>query len=203
MLNILMNSLQEIVHKDVLLSNYQTNFIESHVFGPFFPWFYIGQQTLNKNRDFIPTHVQKNYINTPFMSHTLLLRTEEENMHHAARPLSHFSQYYEFFIEIFHNFMVENKIFYTKIFRANLNLNMHNTELHTEPHLDHSWPHNNFIMYLNTCRRGDTIIWTDNFEKSFRFPCIKFKAITFKGLYHGHYFPLEGERRIVFVVTYI
>ena len=99
--------------------------------------------------------------------------------------------------------MTENSLKYKKIFRANLNLNWYNGDEHTEPHRDHIWPHHNFIMYLNTCEQGQTIIWPDDFSTSYMIPCEQYTAVTFRERWHAHRFPKPGTRRVVFVVTYI
>jgi hypothetical protein len=99
--------------------------------------------------------------------------------------------------------MVEQGLKYKKIYRANLNLNWYNGDLHTEPHIDHDWPHYNFIMYLDTCDEGETLVWKDNFEEMHAVPCVKYTAVTFKSCWHAHKYPALGQRRIVFVVTYI
>jgi hypothetical protein len=179
--------------------------IETTILGQMFPWYYIGQQTMNKSLEYLPETIRPyiSQINSPFLSHTILRRTEEESVNHIDRPLNHFSEFYEFFIEIFHRYMTENKLKYKKIFRANLNLNWHNGNGHTEPHRDHTWPHCNFIMYLNTCDQGQTIVWPDDFSTSYMIPCEQYTAVTFKEHWHAHRFPAPGTRRVVFVVTYI
>ena len=189
-----------IVHAPVTIYKSEHDFIENFVYGTSFPWFWQGQQTFNDARETknIPDEMQ--YYNGPYLSHTLLRRVEEENAKHTAKD---YSEHYEFFIEIFHRWMKERGLSYSRIFRANLNLNWYNGDLHTEPHLDHPWPHYNFIMYLDTCNNGETIVWSDNFEESYAIPCINYTAITFKSCWHAHRYPSPGQRRIVFVVTYI
>lgn len=197
--------LSSIINSTVTVYPREQQFIDETVMGCNFPWYYIGQQTIQKNKDLFPDNIKPflNYANSPFLSHTLLLRTEEEDVGHQNRPTSHYSQFYEFFIEIFHRYMTEHNLQYKKIFRANLNLNWHNGFEHTEPHYDHKWPHNNFIMYLNSCNQGETVIWPSDFSTSYMIPCIKNTAISFQSQWHGHRFPPMGERRVVFVVTYI
>ena len=179
--------------------------IETVILGPMFPWYYIGQQTMNKSLDYLPEPIRPyiSQVNSPFLSHSLLMRTEDEHVDHTSRPLNQYSNFYEFFIEIFHRFMVENGLKYKKIFRANLNLNWYNGTGDTEPHRDHSWPHYNFIMYLDTCEQGQTIIWPDDFSVSYMIPCEQYTATTFREMWHAHRFPALGTRRVVFVVTYV
>jgi hypothetical protein len=198
------NPLDLIIKSPVNLSPREKEFIETTVMGQMFPWYYIGQQTMNKSLDYLPEQLRPyhKHINPPFLSHILLMRTEEELVDHLSRPINQYSESYEFFIEIFHRFMVENGLKYKKIFRANLNLTWYHGLEHTEPHRDHDWPHYNFIMYLNTCENGETIIWPDDFSTSYAIPCEQYTAITFREMWHAHRFPPIGARRVVFVVTY-
>lgn len=199
------NSLDILVRAPVNLYPAEKQFIETTVMGQMFPWYYIGQQTMNKSLDYLPEHIRPfhKHVNPPFLSHTLLRRTEEESINHSSRPLNDFSESYEFFIEIFHRFMVENQLAYKKIFRANLNLTWYNGTEHTEPHRDHEWPHYNFIMYLNTCEQGQTIVWPDDFSTSYLIPSEQYTAVAFRERWHAHRFPPMGAKRVVFVVTYI
>lgn len=199
------NPLDNIFHAPVTVYPREREFIETNILGQMFPWYYIGKQTMNKSLDYLPEPIRPHIkqINSPFLSHTLLMRTEDETIDHQSRPLNQYSQYYEFFIEIFHRFMVENRMSYKKIFRANLNLNWYNGIEHTEPHRDHEWPHHNFIMYLNTCEQGQTIVWPDDFSASYMIPCEEYTAVTFREMWHAHRFPAVGSRRVVFVVTYV
>ena len=194
------NFLSRITHSPVVLTQGEKEYIEDFVMGSNFPWYWQGCQTL----DNVP-EVDKNFnfYNGPYLSHTLLTRAEDPKLSHLDRPANHFSRSYEIFAEIFHRFMINNSLTYSKIYRANLNLNWHNGETHTKPHKDHTFPHNNFIMYLNTCERGHTIIWPDDFSSTASIPCEQYTAVTFKELWHAHHYPPPGSKRVVFVVTYI
>lgn len=194
-----------IVYKPVRLYPREEKFIEEIILGTYFPWFYIENQTFDNNLLSMPDAIRSviKYTNSPYLSHMLLSRALTDNVSHLDRSASDFSKYYEFFMEIFHRFMVDNKKTYSKIFRANLNLSWFNGNLHTEPHYDHDWPHKNFIMYLNDCDNGQTIIWPEDFSASYMISCKKYHAVTFDSQWHGHRFPALGQKRIVFVVTYI
>jgi hypothetical protein len=197
-------TLDLITRAAVSVSPREQEIIETVIMGEMFPWFYVGQQTMNKSPEYLPESMRPymSHINSAFLSHTLLRRTEDESVDHTDRPLNHFGDFYEFFIEIFHRFMIEHGLKYKKIFRANLNLNWHNGSGHTEPHRDHKWPHYNFIMYLNTCKQGQTIVWPNDFSTSYILPCEQYTAVTFPEMWHAHRFPEMCSRRVVFVVTY-
>jgi hypothetical protein len=204
--DLLVNS--TVTHAPVTVYPSEREVINSLFLGPYFPWFWQNQQTLNDAsviENDLPEALRPyvTFYNGPFLSHTLLHRTEVENVKHNERPATEISQYWEFFLEIFHRFMTENNIKYSNIFRANLNLTWHNGNNHTAPHLDHSWPHKNFIMYLTSCDNGQTIVWPDDFSTSYMIPCIEYTAVTFKQHWHAHRYPTPGARRLVFVVTYV
>ena len=193
-----------VTNKPIDVNDREKDFIENFVLGPNFPWFWQDKQTFG-DKSGIPDYI-KPYMqcdNGSFLSHTLLHRTEDESVKHTERPLNQYSTYYEFFLELFHRFMRENDLKYKNIFRANLNLSWHNSKLHTAPHLDHHWPHNNFIMYLTSCNQGHTIVWPDDFSYSYMIPCIQYTAATFKQHWHAQQYPSPGTKRLVLVVTYI
>lgn len=197
-----------VTQSPVTVNPREKEFIENFIKGPSFPWFWMGYQTINDEDSVkagIPEKLRQhiNFYNGPFLSHTLLQRNEDENVTHLNCRPEAISPYFEFFVEIFNRFMTENKLKYRKIFRANLNLTWYNGELHTTPHLDHSWEHCNFIMYLDTCDSGQTIIWPNDFSTSYMVPCVAYTAVTFKAHWHAHRYPKLGSKRLAFVVTYI
>ena len=203
-----MSSLDSIIHNQVVVHPTEQQFIDKFIFGPSFPWYWQNNQTFNDPilySKHIPSnlrvHIEHN--NGPFLSHQLLCRTEDASKGHLDRPATDFSPHYEFFIEIFHRWMSAQKITYSKIFRANLNLTWYNGIKHTEPHVDHEWPHCNFIMYLNTCNAGQTILWPNDFCTTYMIPCVQNTAVAFTQQWHAQRYPAPGTKRIVFVVTYI
>lgn len=200
-----MSNLESIIlQKSIHVNDREKEFIEKFVLGPHFPWFWQDKQTFGDEEN-IPKEIKPHikFDNGSFLSHTLLIRTEEENVKHTERPSREVSSYFEFFLELFHRFMNENNLKYKNIFRANLNLTWHNSDLHTAPHLDHHWPHNNFIMYLTSCDQGHTIVWPDDFSYTYMIPSIQYTAITFKGHWHAQRYPASGSKRLVLVITYI
>lgn len=192
------------VHTPVQIMSRENEFIEQYVLGPHFPWFWQDHQTFNNDSN-LPAEVKgkMQFYNGPFLSHTLLHRVEDESVKHTERDSKQVSTHFEFFLEIFHRFMSNNGLKYSNIFRANLNLTWHSSNLHSAPHLDHTWPHNNFIMYLTTCENGHTIIWSDDFSTNYMIPCEKYTAVTFRQQWHAQQYPAQGSKRVVLVVTYI
>jgi hypothetical protein len=202
------NILDLVIHKPVTVYPQEKDFIESVVLCGKFPWFWKSEQKFdteffyNKHfPDWFRPHLEQ--YNPQFFSHSLLPVAKNSEQSHINRHPNELSPYYEFFLEIFHRFMAENDLKYSKIYRAALNFNWHNDLSHTEPHVDHAWPHCNFIMYLNTCDDGQTLIWPEDFSNTTFIPCEEYTAVAFKQQWHAHRYPKPGQRRVVFVVTYI
>lgn len=197
-----------VTHAPAYVLDIEDKVINDVVFGPNFPWYWQNYQTIYDDetvKNQLPMELRDHikFHNGPFLSHSLLSRAISGTEKYTERPTDHTSIYWRMFLEIFHRFTVDNNIKYTNIFRANLNLTWYNVDVHTSPHIDHEWPHNNFIMYLSNCTDGETIIWPDDFSTSYRIPCIKYTAVTFKQQWHAQRYPAPGTKRISFIVTYI
>tara|TARA_B110000503_G_scaffold65815_3_gene103347 strand:+ start:363 stop:980 length:618 start_codon:yes stop_codon:yes gene_type:complete len=202
------NMVDSIIYKPVIVSPQEQQFIEETVLGGNFPWYWKTGQRFDTEFFFnkhIPDWFRPFLVqyNPQFFSHSLITVATSGLQSHTTRSQTEISPFYDFFIEIFHRFMVDNNIQYSKIYRAALNFNWYNDLAHTEPHIDHSWPHNNFIMYLNTCDNGQTLIWPEDFSTTYFIPCIKYTAAAFKQQWHAHRYPAKEQRRVVCVVTYI
>ena len=191
-------------YSPILLNDEEKGIIENDILGYYFPWYYISKQTTYIYKDVVPKEIRDGeYVNGPFLSHSLLRRTEEEHIKHTERPIDHYSDgYYEFFVSIFHRWMQSNNLEYSNIFRANLNCNWYNGEdAVTVPHEDHTWPHYNWILYLTDNPGAPTLIWHENKWKEQ--PAEKYMVTNFEGCYHAHKYPKVGERRVVVVITYV
>jgi len=197
-----------LIHKPVNITQTEDKVISELLSGPYFPWYWQEKQTLNNDETVklaLPAELRETiqFYNGPLMAHSLIYRAENENIKYTERPDKDISPYCGLFMEIFHRFTVENNIKYTNIFRAALNLTWHTGNLHTAPHVDHTWSHKNFIMYLTDCEDSETIIWSSNFLESYYIPCIKYTAAAFDQQWHAHRYPPLKTRRMVLVVTYI
>lgn len=184
----------------VRLSREEQSYINDFVLSANFPWYWQDSSVLKNvatSSEILP------YYNGPYMSHILLIGAKNSNVSHLSRSPEEFSFAYSTFANIFIKFCSDNNINFDKIYRANLNLTWHNGDQHTQPHLDHDFPHKNFIMYLTTCNNGKTLIWDNNFKNNIMSDCEKNVAVTFDHLWHAHTYPIQGQKRVVFVVTYI
>lgn len=193
---------QKIKRSPVSLLSQEQNYIDNFVLSNEFPWYWQDSQTTG-----IIFENDKNetdlFYNGPYLSHILLTRASAADQSHVDRLPDNYSFPYKIFYDIFHRFMYDNNITYTKIYRMNLNLTWYNSDLLTQPHIDHNFEHRNFIMYLTNCDKGNTVIWSNDQTEEYRSPCEKNMSIQFDGLWHAHEYPVPGQKRVIFVVTYI
>ena len=171
--------------------------LKSYILSHHFPWYYIDSgvvdetQTL-KTDSVVPFMDTGRYDNPPLVSHTFLSRPTSK-VPYSHPTCSKLVEVDEEFKEIFSHNKVDINCFY----RINANL-VHppfpGGRTETFPHVDHSFPHNNILIYLPGAG-GKTI-------------CGKYKhdpqeddIITFTGK-HYHQLP-HKEKRVVLVATYI
>jgi hypothetical protein len=104
---------------------------------------------------------------------------------------------YKFFKSLVTDILNKQNISFSEIHRMAINITFNNGRVKEVPlHTDHSFPHNQIILYL-TDSDGDTVIPKYNASIS---PLMN-RAIIFEGIEHKHYFPTKGVR-IVFVCTF-
>jgi hypothetical protein len=121
---------------------------------------------------------------------------------HRDNPEKINSNLYLLFVSILNNFCKKNNLKYEKIYRCAINITINNGVITKCPiHIDHMFPHNQLLIYLNDTN-GDTVILDKN-NKTFKISePEKFKGIAFNSLPHYHYFPNKGIR-VVAIITFI
>jgi len=187
----------EYIEDNNILNDYDKENIKNHI---------INNQNLN-------WFYQANSSSTkyPFVGHCLANR----NLNNETEI---YSDYYIYFWEIFKKFINKHKLIKNPVvMRGALNWSLPQSDLHCDPHVDHSGNFWNFILYL-TKSSGDTIlydeVWTKGKPTVFlnekyktpkelkRFSPEPFKMIGFKGnRYHSFQFPKPSERRLIAVFT--
>jgi len=172
---------KDIIEKTASLKPWQIEKINNTVLGNDIPWFYSNDSVYGDNLN--------------YWSHVLLHRKEENKNTVNNSPLT------DFFIDIFNTIAEENNINVNEILRASLNATFYHPVDYGTVHLDHEFPHNNFIMYLNDIDNAGTAIF-DNDELRYTSSSSKFNYIIFPGLKHAQLFPPPGKRRVVFVLTF-
>jgi hypothetical protein len=95
-----------------------------------------------------------------------------------------------------------NDIKVNTIFRVGFNCTWYNTHDNAGIHVDHEFPHKNFIMCINSPTSGDTVVYDkDNIEVG-RVKPEQYKAVVFSGDPHTHEFCAPDERRVILVATF-
>lgn len=190
------------IQADVSLTLEEQNFIDNHVLGNEFPWFRVPYQTEIKLNS-IPN---KKVINSPFFANILVQRSEKDQWDSNVVPTEPGiinSSYYDFFYRIFDKWMREQSLDYTMIFRGCVNcVQSKDYEVYANPHVDHFYPHNVWIMYLNSTD-GPTVLFDDDFNIVKEIPCEKNTAVSFSSQLHAYKFPIKEDQRFIVLFTYI
>ena len=174
-----------LLEKKINLDNKENKLIDL-VMGVTFPWFLMYQLS----------NLQK----YKFFGHMLMARFEPRDI--AARGIPN-SILFERFEKIFINFCNENNIKVNNILRMALNNTWHYDDKHGDIHVDHDFPHYNFIWYINDFTKGSTYIYEKDYKTLKKeIKAEKNKVVVFGGEPHAQGFCNPYENRIVFVATF-
>jgi hypothetical protein len=173
------------------LSLAQQDHINSHVLGDSFPWYRQPWQTTGK-LNHLP-----NVGNPAFFSHTLMNPSPDAQSNGQIN-----SDYYDFFWAIFNKWMRHHGHEYQWIFRAAINCVGSNQHRSSVPHVDHDYPHWNWIMYLTDTPGAPTYLFDSEFNVVDTIECLKFHAATFKGQPHAQGFHQGDLQRMAVVFTW-
>jgi hypothetical protein len=171
----------DFVQIDMRLSNDQEKVVE-HIMSPYFPWFY--QESTSAR-----------YM---FLGHTLMLRDVENRQ--VSGKIN--SDYYPLVKTFFDQFCEEAGITNAVVLRSCINLTYYDPAGSNDIHVDHKFPHNNFVMYLNEFTGGETLLYDEDGKCTKEIIPKKFRACVFPGVKHNNRFCASGERRVVFVLTF-
>ena len=176
-----------------------------------FPWFYVEDVIR------LPHNISK----IPWYSHAVLTRCSNINEKSFIN-----SNYYQKFEDVLYEIFDFNSIKIKRFYRINVNSTHNFSNLIAPVHVDHSFEHNQLIVYLNDVEshcptylfnekynreKYECCYVASNFEetlKKFTLEQViqpkKDKIISFDGLtFHSYKFPQSiSERRICIVVTY-
>jgi hypothetical protein len=136
------------------------------------------------------------WTRAPVFTHTLIRRSPPEIKLGVGQ-----SGDLPLFKTVFDNWMKAQGLVYDKVYRAAINLAIYNPADHCEPHVDHLWPHYNWIWYLDTVD-APTILFDEELNIEHRIPCVKNTAVTFDGRMHAQSYPPPGVLRRAVVFTY-
>jgi hypothetical protein len=169
------------LQKNLKLNDEELSFVD-FVMSSNFPWFY------NTNTSFSDRF--------HYFAHTVLHRNKnelEEGIKNSA--------YSDICLNLFYRFCDENNISVNTIFRATLNLSLYDPAEINDKHIDHTFPHNVFLLYLNDFDNGSTVVY-DNEKIIHEFKPKKFDGIVFPGQPHANRHCDIAQRRIVLVVSF-
>lgn len=178
----------------VLLTAQEHDFIQNGVFGLYFPWF-VNYQEVTVVSDIDPRIVNK-ISNPPFFGHRLMQRSTTPGITGEVS-----STHYEVFETIFLRWCKDNNYPVSTILRAALNVSVYNDAEFSLPHHDHSFPCNNWIMYLNSVD-APTLLFDNDYNIIDSIPAEKYQAVAFPSMLHAHKFAPVGELRYVVVFTF-
>tara|TARA_B100001057_G_scaffold363447_1_gene366140 strand:- start:393 stop:968 length:576 start_codon:yes stop_codon:yes gene_type:complete len=184
----------------VNLKEEQNDFIEWVVDGDNFPLYFFFTNTSESDGGNI----------NPAFGHILRHRPESDMTLHQNKsghipdewgvPNSEFTDKFE---GIFKDFCYENDVKWNRILRSAVNFTTHQpSDSEYFIHRDHSFPHKNFLMYLNDCTGGETQFFDDERRLIKTVYPQKFKAVVSESELHSGGYCGPHERRIVFVVTF-
>ena len=108
-----------------------------------------------------------------------------------------------FFQAIFNQWMQEQGLAYRRIYRAALNTVFPSYADYGLPHVDHHWPHNNWIMYLNTIPDAPTVLMDNQYRIHTEIACEQYQAATFGQQLHTHRYSQGQHARIIVIITWI
>lgn len=153
----------------------------------------------------------------PGLAHSLVDRVENIDKYktHQERILSEYWDSH--FGDVFYTFTKQHDITVTRVCRAAINLTFHQQEMYPYGgiHIDHFFPHYNFIYCINDFSEGETYLFDkladegDSNKIHSPMPIHKIvqheknKAICFNGnRYHAGGFPKVNDWRCMLVVTF-
>ena len=169
-----------LIQDKVNLTQNQISFLDE-VLGLGFPWFF-----------------QEAYKNSKQFGHCVMMRDEQN------RPIPGRinSPVIDVCSEILLTFCKEHDIQVNNILRVGINCTLYDVNNNFGIHVDHNFPHYNFILYINEFTNGDTVIYYDNEQEIYRIKPEKYKAVIFPGFKHAQESCSPGERRVVLVLTF-
>ena len=153
----------------------------------------------------------------PGLAHTLVDRIENINKDLGQEARIKSKYWDSHFGEIFYEFTKRNKIEVTRVTRAAVNLIFHQDaeQPYGGIHIDHYFPHYNFLYCINSFGEGATYLFDkkadDGDPNKLPSPqpireAIQHKkndAVCFDGnIYHAGGFPAVNDWRCIFVVTF-
>lgn len=150
-------------------------FVKSNIF----PWYHL-----------------KSTDNFTAMGHIIMMRPETQIRGTQNSP--HMPAAEELFLRI----CGDNYVTVEMIHRIAFNLTFADPSPHGDIHLDHLFPHKNFLLYLNEFDGGDTYLFNENAQITETIKQQENKFVFFDGDLHAQGFCKPQQHRIIMVVTF-
>lgn len=147
----------------------------------------------------LPLSFQRSTDTQHAYMHVLMARHDYNQQ--LAGPV--LSPYYAEAIDLFKDFCNVNNIECKTVLRAAFNSTGCSGDRWGGIHVDHLFPHKVFLMYLNKFDQGDTYIFNDSDEPIYTIKAGMNRCVVWDGRRHAQGFCAIGQRRMVFVVTFI
>lgn len=148
--------------------------------------------------NYFPLYYGETTKNYEGFCHSFLIRNENYNDSEGVVNSNYWEPIHKLFKEICAKHGIEHKV----IYRACLNVTTYDKNKMGDLHVDHNFPHKNFVLYLNNFSDGSTYIQDDETKEIIEAKAEKFKFVIFGGHMHAQGFCGSGERRVVLVVTF-
>ena len=182
-----------VIEIENFLTDKELSFIDSEILSHVVPWHYSKHSTSEK---------------FPFFEHIIIPRPEAKVMEGGEEDesdrLTIFSPLHDFFTDIQKRFCEVCDIKMNRIYRQCVNLTFPCDETeYGDPHVDHEFPHSNFILYLNDgYEMGETLFFNQNGEIIKEIVPKKGKVVCFDGTILHSLRWIPRGRRIIFVSTF-
>jgi hypothetical protein len=161
--------------------------IDSIIYNNDFPWYFEKTTSSLKYRMFF---------------HSLVLRQPHKESPTIPVQGKISSPHFDFFFGIFLDVCKKNNIDVNVIYRACINNTWHYPEKHGDIHVDHKYPHKQFIWYLNDFTDAPTYLFDENNNLIKKTAVGKNKINIFSNERHAQGFCAPGEYRICVVFTF-
>jgi hypothetical protein len=178
----------------VTLSDDQNRLIENQILSSGFTWYFCPTETVGPT---IETPCPTNWTRAPVFNSTIVQRTNPK----VKQGKIVLQPYWIPIQKVFNTWIKEQGISAPYIYRCAINCSLHQPFDHSEPHVDHLWPHKNWIWYLDTMD-APTVLFDSDLNITHRIPCVKNTAVMFDGRLHAQSYPPPCTARRVIVITF-
>ena len=164
--------------------------LKEFILSPFFNWHYLPYNVTDKGDTTYTSEFKTDQYNNFGIYYNVILERKEirKDARHSLLPK---------FLQVYGQILEHNSIPARNPYRICVNAS-HPTPGNTTPsppHVDHTYPLRNMIIYLTPTDNGHTIVQGEPHPKG------EDDILVFDGVQH-HFYPPESNRRVVIVCTF-